>query len=173
MSLDRGRGRMRVALTFRYQVEQEGRDDEDGYSFLCWRETESLPHFIEFETAALFNHEYFCVPLLRNGGVRGARLFVLDDLQAEPPVEASSWLSLSCQRSFDFVQETVPFALIVTHVVRVVFWPRALRAALVLPSLRFTAVDVAAILSYCCNIVRVASASWMRLQTPQIRVYLS
>jgi len=164
---------MRVAITFRYQAEHESRDDEDGYSFLCWRETESLPHFIEFETAALFNHEYFCVPLLRNGSVRGARLFVLDDLRAEPPAQASSWLSLSCQRSLDFVQETVPSALIGSHVVRAVFWTRALRAALVLPSLRFPAVDVAAMLSYCCNIVRVASASWMRLQTPQIRVYLS
>src|SRR5262245_45636141 len=70
MSLDRGRGRMRVAITFRYQAEHESRDDEYGYSFLCWRETESLPHFIEFETAAPFNHEYFCVPLLSNGSVR-------------------------------------------------------------------------------------------------------
>jgi len=48
---------MRVAITFRYQAEHESRDDEDGYSFLCWRETESLPHFIELETTALFDHE--------------------------------------------------------------------------------------------------------------------
>ena len=60
MSLDRGRGRMRVAITFRYQAEHESGNNEYGYSFLCGREAESLPQFFEFETPALFNHEYFC-----------------------------------------------------------------------------------------------------------------
>jgi hypothetical protein len=57
MSLDRGRGRMRVAITFRDQAEHEGCENEKGYSFFSRREAESLPHFIEFETPASFNHE--------------------------------------------------------------------------------------------------------------------
>jgi hypothetical protein len=51
---------MRVAITFRYQAEHERCDDEYGYSFFGGSEAESLPHFIEFETPALFKHEYFC-----------------------------------------------------------------------------------------------------------------
>ena len=57
MSLDRGRGRMRVAITFRDQPEHERRGNEYDYPSLCRREAESLPHFIEFETPAFFNHE--------------------------------------------------------------------------------------------------------------------
>ena len=60
MSLDRGRGRMRVAITFRDQPEHERRGNEYDYPSLSRREAESLPHFIEFETPALFNHEDFC-----------------------------------------------------------------------------------------------------------------
>ena len=51
---------MRVAITFRDQPEHERRGNEYGYPSLSRREPESLPHFIEFETPALFNHEYFC-----------------------------------------------------------------------------------------------------------------
>ena len=60
MSLDRGRGRMRIAITFRDQPEHERRGNEYDYPSLSRREAESLPHFIEFETPALFNHEDFC-----------------------------------------------------------------------------------------------------------------
>ena len=60
MSLDRGRGRMRVAITFRDQPEHERRGNEYDYPSFSRREAESLPHFIEFETPALFNHEDFC-----------------------------------------------------------------------------------------------------------------
>ena len=59
MSLDRGRGRMRVAITFRDQPEHERRGKEYDYPSLSRREAKSLPHFIEFETPALFNHELF------------------------------------------------------------------------------------------------------------------
>jgi hypothetical protein len=52
---------MRVPITFRDQPEHEDCENEQGYTFFGGREAESLPHFIEFETAALFNHEYFCV----------------------------------------------------------------------------------------------------------------
>jgi len=58
MSLDRGRGRMRVAITFRDQPEHERRGNEYDYSPFSRREAESLPHFIELETPALFNHKY-------------------------------------------------------------------------------------------------------------------
>jgi hypothetical protein len=51
---------MRVARTFRDQPEHECRGDEYDYSPLSRREAESLPHFIEFETSAFFNHEDFC-----------------------------------------------------------------------------------------------------------------
>jgi len=51
---------MRVAITFRDQPEHERRGNEYDYSSFSWREAESLPHFIEFETPALFNHEDFC-----------------------------------------------------------------------------------------------------------------
>ena len=50
---------MRVAITFRDQPEHERRGNEYGYSSFSRREAESLPHFIEFETPALFNHEDF------------------------------------------------------------------------------------------------------------------
>lgn len=59
MSLDRGRGRMRVAITFRDQPEHERRGNEYDYPSFSRREAESLPHFIEFETAALFSHDDF------------------------------------------------------------------------------------------------------------------
>ena len=51
---------MRVAITFRDQPEHERRGNEDDYPCFSRREAESLPHFIKFETAALFNHEDFC-----------------------------------------------------------------------------------------------------------------
>jgi len=60
MPFDRGRGRMRVAITFRDQAEHERCSNEGCYPSLSRREPESLPHFIEFETPTLFNHEYFC-----------------------------------------------------------------------------------------------------------------
>jgi hypothetical protein len=57
MSLDRGRGRMCVPITFRDQPQHERRDHEHDYSSLSRCEAESLPHFIEFETAALLDHD--------------------------------------------------------------------------------------------------------------------
>jgi hypothetical protein len=48
---------MRVAITFRDQPEHERRDNEYDYSSLSRGEAESLPHVIELETPALFNHE--------------------------------------------------------------------------------------------------------------------
>ncbi len=48
---------MNVAVTFCAQPENERRDNEYGYSFFRGSETESLQHFIEFETPAFFNHE--------------------------------------------------------------------------------------------------------------------
>jgi hypothetical protein len=48
---------MSVAVTFCGQPEHERCENENGYSFFCRSETESLPHFIEFETPVLFNHE--------------------------------------------------------------------------------------------------------------------
>ena len=70
MSLDMGRGRMRVAITFRDQPEPERRGNEYDYPSFSRREAESLPHFIEFETPALFNHEdfdevFFCFLIVR------------------------------------------------------------------------------------------------------------
>jgi hypothetical protein len=49
---------MRVAITFRDQPEHECRGNEYDYSPFSRREAKSLPHFIELETPALFNHEY-------------------------------------------------------------------------------------------------------------------
>ncbi len=57
MSLDGGRGRMGVAITLRDQTEHERRGNEQGCSSLSRREAKSLPHVIELETPALFNHE--------------------------------------------------------------------------------------------------------------------
>ncbi len=51
---------MRVAITFRDQPENERRGNEYDYSSFSRRKAESLPHFIEFETPAFFNHEDFC-----------------------------------------------------------------------------------------------------------------
>ena len=51
---------MHVAITFRDQAEHEGCGNEDCYPSLSRREPKSLPHFIEFETPTLFNHEYLC-----------------------------------------------------------------------------------------------------------------
>ena len=48
---------MRVAITFGDQAEHERRGDEQGYSSLRRREAKPLPHFIEFETPALFDHK--------------------------------------------------------------------------------------------------------------------
>jgi hypothetical protein len=59
-SFDRGRGSMRVAITFRGQAEHERCSNEDRYSSLSRGEAESLPHFIEFETTAFVDHEWIC-----------------------------------------------------------------------------------------------------------------
>jgi len=59
MSLDRGGGRMRVTIRFRDQPEHERSGNEYDYPCFSRREAESLPHFIEFETPAFFNHEDF------------------------------------------------------------------------------------------------------------------
>jgi hypothetical protein len=48
---------MRVAITFRDQPEHERRGNEYDYPSLSRREAESLPHVIELETPALFNHK--------------------------------------------------------------------------------------------------------------------
>jgi hypothetical protein len=48
---------MGVAITFRDQSEHERREHEYRYSSFCRSEAKSLPHFIEFETPALVNHE--------------------------------------------------------------------------------------------------------------------
>ena len=40
------------------EAERESRGNEHGYSFLSRREAKPLPHFTEFETPDLFNHEY-------------------------------------------------------------------------------------------------------------------
>ena len=58
MRFDRGRGRMRIAITFRDQSKHEGRGNERGYTYLRRGEAESLPHFFEFGTPALANHKY-------------------------------------------------------------------------------------------------------------------
>jgi hypothetical protein len=50
MSLDRGWGRVRIAITFGDQAEHERRDNEYGYSSFCRSEAKSLPHFVELET---------------------------------------------------------------------------------------------------------------------------
>jgi hypothetical protein len=50
---------MLVAITFRHQAKHERRGNEYCHSSFSRREAESLPHFIEFETPALFNHELF------------------------------------------------------------------------------------------------------------------
>jgi hypothetical protein len=50
---------MRVAITFRDQPERECRGNEYDYPSFNRREAESLPYFIELETSAFFNHEYF------------------------------------------------------------------------------------------------------------------
>src|SRR5262245_32050353 len=68
-------------------------------------------------------------------------------------------------RSLHVVYETAPAALISPPVVLAVFWTHASRATLVLPTLRFPAVHVAAVLSYFCHIVRDASAPWMHVQS--------
>jgi hypothetical protein len=57
MILDRGTGRMGVAITFRDQPKHERGRNEHYYSSLSRREAESLPHFIESETPAFFNHK--------------------------------------------------------------------------------------------------------------------
>ena len=48
---------MCIAITFRDQPEHECRRNENGHSSLSRREAESLPHFSEFETTILLNHE--------------------------------------------------------------------------------------------------------------------
>jgi hypothetical protein len=48
---------MSVAVTFCHQTEHERRENEHDYSFFHRSEAESLPHFFEFETPVLFNHE--------------------------------------------------------------------------------------------------------------------
>jgi len=74
-SFDRGRGSMRVAITFRSQAEHECCSNEDRYASLSRREAESLPHFIEFETTAFVYHEWVCGILVvrcRAVALRGA-----------------------------------------------------------------------------------------------------
>ena len=58
--MDRGRGWMRVTITFRDQPEHERRGNEYDYSSFSRGEAESLPHFIQFEMPAFFSHEDFC-----------------------------------------------------------------------------------------------------------------
>jgi len=50
---------MPVAITFRHQAKHERRRNEYCHSSFSRREAKSLPHFIQFETPALFNHELF------------------------------------------------------------------------------------------------------------------
>jgi len=45
---------MSVAVTLCCQTEQKSCKNEHRYSFLCWSETESLPHLLKFETPAVF-----------------------------------------------------------------------------------------------------------------------
>ena len=84
---------MRVAITFRDQPEHEHRGNEYDYPSFSRREAESLPHFSEFETPALFNHEDFCEvfsasnrALLRRSPARRRVIFltVLAFAAAEP-----------------------------------------------------------------------------------------
>ncbi len=49
---------MRVAVTFCGQTKHEYRKNKDGYLFFHWGEAESLPHFNEFKTPVLFDHEF-------------------------------------------------------------------------------------------------------------------
>jgi hypothetical protein len=46
-----------VAVTFCDYTKREHCDNEHGYSFFRGSEAEFVPHFIEFETPVLFNHE--------------------------------------------------------------------------------------------------------------------
>jgi hypothetical protein len=48
---------MSVAVTFCDQTKRECCNNERGYSYFGWSETESLPHFSEFETPVVLNHE--------------------------------------------------------------------------------------------------------------------
>jgi hypothetical protein len=48
---------MRVPITFRDQPQHERRDHEHGHSSFSRCEAASLPHIIEFETPALFDHD--------------------------------------------------------------------------------------------------------------------
>lgn len=57
MILDRGRGRMGVAITFCDQSKHERGGNEHCYTSLSRREAESLPHFIKSETLAFFSHK--------------------------------------------------------------------------------------------------------------------
>jgi hypothetical protein len=56
MRLDQGRGPTYVTVTFCDQPEHERSNHEQRYSSFGRRETESLPHFTEFETPVLVNH---------------------------------------------------------------------------------------------------------------------
>jgi len=58
MSFDRGRGRVRVAITLGDQAEYERRGNEQRHSALSRCETKFFPHIIELESPALFDHEY-------------------------------------------------------------------------------------------------------------------
>ena len=48
---------MSLAVTFCDQTEHERPKNEHGYSSFHRSEAESLPHFNEFETPVLFDHE--------------------------------------------------------------------------------------------------------------------
>lgn len=45
---------MSVAITFCDQTKRERCDNENGDSFFCWSEAQSLPYFIEAEMPYLF-----------------------------------------------------------------------------------------------------------------------
>jgi hypothetical protein len=49
---------MRVAITFRNQSEHERREHKHRYSPFRRSEAKPLPHFVEFETPALFDHKW-------------------------------------------------------------------------------------------------------------------
>jgi hypothetical protein len=58
---------MRITVTFCDQTEHKRRGDEQCYSCFSRSEAEPLPHFIEFETSPVFDHEYFCGAFGSNG----------------------------------------------------------------------------------------------------------
>jgi hypothetical protein len=49
---------MRVPVTFRDQPKHERREHKHRDASFSRREAKSLPHFVEFETPALFDHDW-------------------------------------------------------------------------------------------------------------------